>query len=211
MNKKLIMSAAAVLVFVSANCLCYASDAVQTPVKPAAMEKFNHPIAPGPEAFDDQVPMHKFHPNYPSKEEMQKKKAEFEKRLKLTDEQKKQIELNKQKDIENIKPIMEEIKAKRIEARAINENKELTIGEAEQQRAEIYKQIKVLRVQADNLRKENMKNFESILTEKQKKEFAKIKEEQKKEMEKRRKNFRQGKHHPPIALPVEPKPIPVEK
>ena len=53
-----------------------------------------------------------------------------------------------------------------------------------------------------------MKNFESVLTEKQKKEFEKIKQEQKKEMKKRRKNFK--KPHADI-LPVEPKPQPVEK
>ena len=62
-------------------------------------------------------------------------------------------------------------------------------------------------MQADNCRKENMKNFESILTEKQKKEFSKIKEEQRKNMEKRKKEFNKKrgefKKDRPIGCPLE--------
>ena len=56
-----------------------------------------------------------------------------------------------------------------------------------------------------------MKNFESVLTDKQKKEFRKIQEEQKKEMEKRRAEFKKiKKEKGEIHLPVQPKPIPVK-
>lgn len=213
MNKKLFLSAVAVLVLVSANAVSYANDEVQTPVQNVAVEKQFRPVMPPPEGVDAVPPMHKFKDHHPSKAEMEAKKAEFEKRLKLTDEQKKQIELNKQKDRETIKPILDELHAKMAEKHKIKQNKELKVGEAEKMMADVDKQIKDLRMQADNLRKENMKNFENLLTDKQKKEFTKIKEEQKKEMEKRKKNFegKKGHHHPPFGMPVEPKPMPIEK
>ena len=59
---------------------------------------------------------------------------------------------------------------------------------------------------------ENMKNFESVLTKKQKKEFTKIKEEQKKEMEKQRKSFEQNqKNRPQGGFPPGPRPFSVEE
>lgn len=213
MNKKILLSAAAVLVLVSVNGISYANDDVSTPVQNLAAEKQYRPVMPPPNGFEAPAPMHKFKGHHPTKEEMEAKRAEFEKRLKLSDEQKKQIELNKQKDIETIKPIIDELHAKIAEKHKIRQNKELKVGEAEKMMADVDKQIRDLKIQADNLRKENMKNFENLLTEKQKKEFAKIKDEQKKEMEKRRKNFegKKGPKHPPIGLPVEPKPMPLEK
>ena len=45
----------------------------------------------------------------------------------------------------------------------------------------------------DKCRKENMQRFEAVLTDKQKAEFAKIKEEQKQEMEKRRLEYEKQK------------------
>ncbi len=135
------------------------------------------------------------------------KKAEFEKRLKLTDEQKAQIKANKEKDRETMKPVFEQIKAKHEQFRKIDADTSLTKETKEKQKQELRKEIKDLKIQADNLRKENMKSFESVLTEKQKKEFEKIKKEQKKEMEKKQKEFQKKvKAGKEIGLPVMPPP-----
>lgn len=125
----------------------------------------------------------------PSKEEMEQKKAEFEKRLNLTDEQKKQIEENRAKDTEKIKPIMEKIHIKRNELHKILNNQSLSQTEKDQKAQVIKNEIRKLKQQADKYHKENMRRFEEILTEEQKQEFEKIKEEQKQEMEQRRKKF----------------------
>ena len=57
-----------------------------------------------------------------------------------------------------------------------------------------------------------MQNFENVLTEKQKKEFAKIKKEQKQEMEKRKKQFEKSKKGQKRYIkPVQPAPQPVKE
>ena len=143
------------------------------------------------------APHYKFHKKgqfaHPSKEEMEAKKAEFDKRLNLTEEQKQKIAENKKQDIEKMKPIFDEMKAKRHEMRKIDFDATLSAEQKQVKREELKSEMKALRVQADNVREENMKNFESVLTEKQKKEFHKIQEEQKKEMEKRRAEFKKIK------------------
>ena len=148
----------------------------------------------------------------PTKEEMAAKKAEFDKRLNLTEEQKQKIAENKKQDIEKMKPIFDEMKAKRQAMRKIDFDATLSAEQKQIKKEELKAELKALRVQADNVREENMKNFESVLTDKQKKEFYKIQEEQKKEMEKRRAEFKKiKKEKGEIQLPVQPKPIPVKK
>lgn len=148
----------------------------------------------------------------PTKEEMAAKKAEFDKRLNLTEEQKQKIAENKKQDIEKMKPIFDEMKAKRHAMKKIDFDATLSAEQKQIKKEELKAELKALRVQADNVREENMKNFESVLTDKQKKEFRKIQEEQKKEMEKRRAEFKKiKKEKGEIHLPVQPKPIPVKK
>ena len=74
-------------------------------------------------------------------------------------------------------------------------NQEIDEESKIKQKKELKNEIKELKLQADNCRKENMKNFEAILTEEQKIEFEKIKAEQKQEMEKRRKEFLKQKNN----------------
>lgn len=165
-------------------------------------------MGPGPQ-INKKHPM-KLHGPY----EHANRQAEFEKRLNLTEEQKKQIEENRQKDHEKIKPIMEQIKQKRQEIRNTIESTTLTEEEKSKKTADLLKELDALKLQANNLRKENMQNFENILTEKQKKEFQKIKQERKKEMEKRAKKFeKMKKKHPSpkYTKPVQPKPVPENK
>ena len=63
-------------------------------------------------------------------------------------------------------------------------------------------EMKKTREKMDNLRQENMKAFEEILTPEQKETFAKIKEERKAKFEKMKKGHRH--HHRPMPpLPME--------
>ena len=208
MNKKLLMSAIAMVVIFSASGISYANDGAEVQEKQHI--KMERPIY----KFDGPR-HHKFKGQPPSKAEMEAKKAEFEKRLNLTEKQKEQIEKNKQQDREKMKTIFEKMKENKDAIKEIHQNDSLSPEDKVTKSAEYEKNLIDLKVKANELRKENMKNFENILTEEQKVEFAKIKEEQKKEMEKRRGQFK-GKRgfkgsQPPIGLPVQPKPIPVER
>jgi len=200
MKKNIILLASATLVMMFTSVFAVAEDNVNQNAKCDVIKQEQ------PKKY-----MHRH--QHISKEEMEKKKIEFENRLGLTEEQKKQIELQKQKDREAIKPILDEMHQKRLELRKLKETQKLSNEEFANKAAGLKSQIKELKIQADDLRKANMKNFENILTDEQKTEFEKIKKEQKKEMEKRRKNFKgkKGAMHPPIKKPVGPKPIALKK
>lgn len=162
----------------------------------------------------------KHHPDFgprPSKEEMEAKKAEFEKRLNLTDEQKKKIEANRKADQEKIKPVMKKLKENRDEIRELKHNNTLSDSEKTKKLNTLLKENKALKEKADKYRQENMKNFEAILTDEQKVEFAKIKQEQKAEFEKRQKEFKErhdsegfapGRPHKPgFKDEIKPQPV----
>ena len=189
----LILSMAIVFAISGFNIANAAQTSTQQPPQKPPFEEFQEP--PSNEGFNGPPPMEhfakqpKFDKQFPSKAEMEAKKAEFEKRLKLTDKQKKQIDAQKKTDIEKIKPIIDEMHKKRHEFKTVTEDKTLSKEAKDKKLNEIRENLKTLGTQADYLRKENMANFENILTEKQKKEFSKIKEEQKKEMEQRKKDF----------------------
>lgn len=205
MNKKFLMSALAMVVMLSMNGVSYANDGAEIQDKqPMKMER--------PHKGFDGPRHHKFKGQPPSKAEMEAKKAEFEKRLNLTEGQKAQIEKNKQKDKETMKPIFDKMKENKQAIKAIHKDATLSPEDKVVKSAEYEKELIDLKVKANELRKENMKNFENILTDDQKAEFAKIKEEQKAEMEKRRDAFKAKEAKEPVfGLPVQPKPIPVEK
>ena len=115
----------------------------------------------------------------PSKADVEK----FEKRLKLTDEQKAKAKAIHQKGFEEIKPIMDKIKLKREEIAAIMRTK-LTEEEQAERVAAVKKEIRALKKEAREIRMKNMKEFESILTAKQLKELKKMKEEGRKKFDK---------------------------
>lgn len=163
-------------------------------------------------------------PPFHSREEMEAKKAEIDRRLNLTEEQKAQIEKNKEKDRKNIKPVIDKIHADRKELHEIYGNETLTHAEKDKKAQKYKKDLAKQKALADKYRKENMKNFEAVLTPEQKAEFAKIKQEQKAEMEKRKAEFEQRRkefgdkksgfhgYKPPCAeKPVQPPPPQVKK
>lgn len=128
-------------------------------------------------------------PRHFSKEEMDAKKVEFEKRLNLTEEQKIQVEINKQNDKEKIKPIIDKLHQKKIDYKMIETNTNIDEQTKTKMKEELQNEIKELKFQADNCRKENMQRFEALLTDEQKIEFEKIKAEQKIELEKRKQEY----------------------
>lgn len=144
-------------------------------------------------------------PKPPRKEQLKKMppkqlKADFDKKLKLTDEQKAQAKELRQKGHEQMKPLIEQSIAKRKELKAaIDSNKDYkTIEKIKSELRDIDKQIR-------EVRKQNMKDFESILTKKQKKTLDKIKKEGRKKFEKEHKNMHpkgpRGEFKPQIVLP----------
>ena len=133
------------------------------------------------------------------KAKMEQRKAEFDKKLNLTDEQKTKAEQIRKDGFEKMKPVMDKIKVKKDEIRAIRENGSLTQAEAKTKIDALHKDIMDLKAQAREIRKQNMQDFESILTDKQKKTLEKMKQEGKKEIAKNHKGKRgpQGKPMPP--------------
>lgn len=113
-------------------------------------------------------------------------KAEFEKRLKLTDAQKAQAKEIHKKGFDEIKPIMDKINLKREEIEAVKRSNLASEAQAEKI-VQLKKEMKELKHQARNIQMKNMKEFEAILTDKQKKELSKIKEEGRKKFEKKHK------------------------
>lgn len=127
--------------------------------------------------------------NRPSQEEMAKirkaKEAEFEQKLGLTEEQKvKARELRKQ-GFEKMKPVMEQIRAKRQEARAVKQSK-ISVEAQEEKLIVIDKELQDLEKQAAKIKKQNMKDFESILTSKQKTTLKNMKKEGREKFERER-------------------------
>lgn len=122
------------------------------------------------------------------KMQMEKKRAEFDKRLNLTEEQKAKIKASKENGHKEMKPIMEQLKVKREAARKYFENNDTQNCEF----LKLEKEIKALEEKRRELHKKNMEEFESILTDKQKKELEKMKQERKKEFQKRHRNKIKG-------------------
>lgn len=138
------------------------------------------------------------------------KSAEFEKRLKLTDEQKAQAKQLREKSHEQMEPIFKQIRELKQEKEMVIRSR-IAVEMQKEKIAVIDAKIKELRKQAHELRMQNMKDFEAILTDKQKKELKKMKAEGRKKFEKARKkcikngNCHPMKHHtPPMPEPAEP-------
>ena len=91
---------------------------------------------------------------------------------------------------------MDKSKVKKDESRAIRENGSLTQAEAKTKSDALHKDIMDLKVQAREIRKQNMQDFEAILTDKQKKTLEKMKQEGRKEFAKNHKGKRGPQGHP---------------
>lgn len=117
---------------------------------------------------------------------MRPDKATFEKRLKLTEDQKLKAKEIHQRGFEEIKPTMEKIKLKHEEIESVKRSSLTPEAQAEKI-VQLRKELKELKTQARGVQMKNMKEFEGILTDKQKKELKKIKEEGRKNFERNHK------------------------
>ena len=126
----------------------------------------------------------------PSKEEMMKirkaREAAFEQKLGLTDEQKAKAKELRIKGHEKMKPVMEQLISKKKEAEMVRRSR-IASWAQEEKLAVIDKEIQDLEKQAKSIRKQNMKEFESILTRDQKKILKQMKKEGRQRFEERRK------------------------
>lgn len=145
----------------------------------------------------------------PQKADFAKRQAEFENRLKLTDEQKAKAKEIRQKGMEEIKPVMEKMKEKRAEMDAVILSKIAPQAQKEKLDA-LNKDMAALKREAHELRMKNMKEFESILTAKQQKELKKMKDEGRKKFEKnhkKRSHLGGPEHRPGFGQGFGPGPV----
>ena len=100
----------------------------------------------------------------------------LEEELNLTDQQKAKAKENRIKGRKEMKPIMDEIRAKK---EAVLDVMDSDLSQEEQQAKikELQSEIKKLHEKANTVRENNMKDFEKILTKEQKTKFEKIKKE----------------------------------
>lgn len=172
-----------------------AAETTTAPAQPTAQTQEALPLKP---AFEAPRPEFDAPPPPPCP----KARADFEKRLKLTDEQKNLAKELRAKGHEEMKPIFEKIKELKLEKEAVLKSR-MAVRMQQEKIAEIDAKIKELKKQSHELRKKNMKEFEAILTEKQKKELKKMKEEGRKKFEKARKKCEKKgdcsmmRHRPP--------------
>lgn len=108
-----------------------------------------------------------------SKEQMRK---QFEQRLNLTDKQKAKAKAIHQQGREEMRPIMMKIEVKRQEIETVKLTK-MTERAQKERIDQINAEIKELEKQAQEIRKKNSQEFESILNKKQKAELEKMKAE----------------------------------
>ena len=113
-------------------------------------------------------------------------KVNMDEKLKLTDKQKEQAKQLRAQGREQMEPIMNAIHTKYEQKELLKRSTDITTEAKLEQIEKLNSQINVLQKQARDLRLKNERDFESILTAKQKKELDKIKADARKNMEKRR-------------------------
>lgn len=114
-------------------------------------------------------------------------RVDLDKKLKLTDEQKVKAREIRMQGHKEIKPLFEKLKSKQEQKRALMNS---TISKKEQIEMidKLNDDISSLKRQIHEIRVKNMKEFESILTPKQKKTLDKIKMESRRDFKKHHKN-----------------------
>lgn len=164
MKKILLIASIFALTLSTAQCFAAENTSADLPTKPAEKQC--------------QKPCNKF-----QKPQVKQNKVDFDKRLKLTDEQKAKAKEIHRKGFEEIKPIMDKLDLKREEIDAVKRSNLSPEAQAEKI-VKLRKESRELRRQTREIQMKNMKEFEAILTDKQKDELKKIKEEGRKKFEK---------------------------
>ena len=99
----------------------------------------------------------------------------LEEELNLTEAQKQQARQNRIQGRKEMKPVMDEIRAKKEAIMDIFDS-DLTDDKKQEQVKVIQKEIKELHKKANTIREKNMQNFEKILTKEQKTKFEEMKQ-----------------------------------
>lgn len=173
MNKKILIMGLAVLLGSFTAGMTFAEPDFS---RPMPEEEQGRMMPPPPDQADNKI---RGQHRPPSPEE-------FEKRLNLTEEQKTMAKTQREASIEKIKPILDKINAKKAEIEALQKTKMAQTAIDEQVGA-LQSEIRELRKQAHEIRKENMKAFEASLSDEQMKELQKMKEEGRRRFEERNK------------------------
>ena len=130
----------------------------------------------------------------PTKEQLHRahlaREAAFEQKLGLTDAQKIQARELRRKGHTQMEPLMKKLKAKKHEESVLRLMKLSQTAQEEKLQA-VEKEIQELETQLGEIRKQNMKDFESILTRKQLRTLKKMKKEGRKKFEQNKKGFYQ--------------------
>ena len=103
-------------------------------------------------------------------------KINLDEKLKLSDTQKEKAKALRLETREKMRPIMNAIRTKEEQKEIIKHNRNMTAAAQCEQVAKLNAEISELEKQAHDLRIKNEKDFESILTQKQKNEFNKLKQ-----------------------------------
>lgn len=119
---------------------------------------------------------------------MEKRIEEFNKALGLSDEQIAKAKEIRTKGHEKMKPLMEKKKVKMDEIRAVMADDNMLVKVQDKKIETLRGELKVIDQDIRQLRRDNEKEFQAILTDEQKAKYAQIKEEG-------RKHFRE--HHRP--------------
>lgn len=129
-------------------------------------------------------------PKMTAQERAQHEKA-FEQRLGLTEEQKQKSKDLRVEGIEKIKPVIDKIRSREQEVEMVKTSS-LDEKTKEEKLNSLNSDLKTLRKQAHDIRIENMKSFEEILTAEQKKTLKEMRQEGRQEFNKR--------HMPPLGV-----------
>ncbi len=135
--------------------------------------------------------------NKVQKSEVQAKKIDqrmhrdmiFEQRLGLTELQKLKAREIRRNGHENLKPVLDEIKSKKQEAEMVRRSR-MAVQMQEEKLTVIDNELKILEKKAQDIRRANMKEFESILTREQKRTLKNMKKEGRKRYHKAHPMFR---------------------
>jgi len=112
-----------------------------------------------------------------------KREQAFEQKLGLTAEQKIKAKELRKKGHEKLRPVIEEIKQKKQEAEMVKRSR-IAVQVQEERLDAIDAELKVLEKKAHDIRRANMKDFESILTREQKKILKQMKKDGRKNYQK---------------------------
>lgn len=132
----------------------------------------------------------KFSPEMKAK--MEQRKAEFDKRLNLTPEQKEKMKAIHQESRAKIKPLFECMKNEREKLLQIQSSSTATQQDIQAQREKITH----IKSEIKAIRKMNFEKTQAILNPEQQKEFKKMREEHKNKMKEEGKNHKWDKDNP---------------